>query len=411
VLAHLPSATVNRYTLKLTHSLNYALCVSLKRNLTSRSSQFVRAIVLVKGVHFYGFHYSYSPFLKVYLVDPMFINRAVTILRSTTVMGTRFRIFESHISYPLQFMCDFGLYGCGWLDLREIWERGIETSSSSHGSNSSTSPHYKQSSLPLEVDTISYHILNRLSLSARNWHHQLSIPSSISYEEPLVQSVRELWEDDRRRREANGLGPSPHMPKAPSDGSRGPGGGWASEARWWDAIARRIEQDEGYEPKEQSQVWENYAMSTFESVQALWERPWRTWKPGAGNHFEPAVVDSSDIQEAKVDVDETMLSSQDLGDLERDEGLRRNLAGRNWPVRRYWVPRPRRRPRTREWTFGGLSVSVGGGCLGRRYVRKVNHPSSLSTTTDRFVALTMCLIHFLNRKAARTTRSNRYGIV
>ena len=100
--------------------------MSLKRNPTSPKSQFIRAIILTKGVHFYGFHTSYSPFLKIYLADPNFSNRAVTILQSGTVMKTRFRVYESHINFVLQFMCDFGLYGCGWMDLGEVWERGAE---------------------------------------------------------------------------------------------------------------------------------------------------------------------------------------------------------------------------------------------------------------------------------------------
>ena len=86
----------------------------------------MRAIVLVKGVHFYGFHASYSPFLKVHIVDPALLNRAVTLMRSGTVMKTRFRTYESHLNFPLQFMCDFGLYGCGWIYIAVVCARGQE---------------------------------------------------------------------------------------------------------------------------------------------------------------------------------------------------------------------------------------------------------------------------------------------
>ncbi|KAG6376576.1 hypothetical protein JVT61DRAFT_1554 [Boletus reticuloceps] len=56
------------------HAISIAL--SIKRNPTSPNSQFIRAIILVKGVHFYGFHSSYTPFLKVLIADPAFVNRA-----------------------------------------------------------------------------------------------------------------------------------------------------------------------------------------------------------------------------------------------------------------------------------------------------------------------------------------------
>ena len=147
--------------------------MSLKRNPTSPKSQFIRAIILTKGVHFYGFHTSYSPFLKIYLADPNFSNRAVTILQSGTVMKTRFRVYESHINFVLQFMCDFGLYGCGWMDLCEVWERGAKDpfddlyDSNDHHeqdeqrkkSNFKQSPYFRQSRMPLEVDAAAHQIL------------------------------------------------------------------------------------------------------------------------------------------------------------------------------------------------------------------------------------------------------------
>lgn len=101
--------------------------------------QFVRSIILVKGIPFYGFHSGYSPFLKILLTNPDQISRAILILQSGSVMGRKMNAFESHLSYPLQFMydtvsthrhlfdhkprCDFNLYGCGWIDLKEVHYR------------------------------------------------------------------------------------------------------------------------------------------------------------------------------------------------------------------------------------------------------------------------------------------------
>src|ERR1700753_3025411 len=105
---------------ELTRSLDCAIALSYKRDPLSSKSHFVRAVLLVKGVHFYGFHSSYAPFLKIHMIDPSYLTRAVTLLKSGVVMSTKFNVFESHINFYLQFMCDFNLYGCGWLDLGEV---------------------------------------------------------------------------------------------------------------------------------------------------------------------------------------------------------------------------------------------------------------------------------------------------
>lgn len=347
---------MNRYIAKLQHSLNHAIAISLKRNPLSAKSKFVRAIVLVKGVHFYGFHANYAPFLKVHIADPAFVNRAVTIMQSGTIMKTRFRVYESHIQYLLQFLCDFGLYGCGWIDLGDVWQRSPDEQidGNEHDvelaetlSTFKISPHFRQSRMPLEVDSIAPHILNRCKLSARNWHHKLTIPAPPLPPEPLVLSVRELWEDERQRRITKGLSPSPEIPKDLSANSRGPGAGWVAEARWWDEIRKRIERERGREVVPPRMSWEKWVMTTFESIEALWGDEHKTWRPqledtaGVGgdergpsnpeeqNPYGPSamtaaaegVSGTNDTNgDEEVDVDEAMLGSQAMSKImEREE--------------------------------------------------------------------------------------------
>ncbi|RPD62939.1 hypothetical protein L227DRAFT_584639 [Lentinus tigrinus ALCF2SS1-6] len=346
---------VNRYTAKLKHSLNHAIAISLKRNPESPKSKFVRAVVLVKGVHFYGFHANYAPFLKIHIADPAFVNRAVTIMQSGTVMKTRFRVYESHLSYLLQFLCDFGLYGCGWIDLGEVWQRGrdelmedaiaeaVETQS-----GFKDSPYFRQTRAPLEVDAAAHQILNRHKLAPRNMNHKLTIPALPLPPEPLVLSVRELWEDERQRRLDKGLPPSPDLPKDLSANSRRPGGDWVAEARWWEEIRKRIERERGREAVPPRMSWEKWVMTTFESVEALWEDQYKTWmphtRPGeeagskddgmqneektnpyqpsqeAGSTGQGATQSDRQDEDVDVDVDETMLVSQDMSRLmEREE--------------------------------------------------------------------------------------------
>ena len=315
----------------------------MKRNPQSQNSQFVRAIVLVKGVHFYGFHTSYSPFLKILLVDPSFVSRAVTVMKAGTVMHTRFNVYESHLSYILQFLCDFGLYGCGWLNLGEVWQRGPDDEGQEQEASPifNISPHFRQSRMPLEVDVAAHQILNRHMLVARNLHNKLTIPGPTLPSEPLVISVRELWEDERRRRLAKGLSPSPEIPVDPSESSRGSGGEWVAVARWWEEMRNRIEREVkgDIKTKESGKDWERFVMTTFESVEALWEQVWKVWRHGpkeldGGEVGKPCKDDNegekeenpfgsaggcSDWSQAKdkprdadVEVDEVMLSSQEM---------------------------------------------------------------------------------------------------
>lgn len=315
------------------------MAVSMKRDPNSPRSQFIRAILLVKGVHFYGFHSAYSPFLKVHLVDPSFVNRAVTLLQSGTIMKTRFRVYESHLSFILQFLCDFGLYGCGWIDLAEVWQRGQdvpednEDATEDDGVTFRPSSYYRQTRMPLELDVAAHQILNRHRLAPRNVHHKLSIPAPAMPSDPVVISVRELWEDERQRRAARGLTPSPEIPKDLSERSRGSGGGWVQEARWWEELHKRITKERNLEePLRGDEGWERWVMTTYESIEALWESRYRTWKPRRdiasseveANPYE-AVSDASSQELTQpqtgrdVDVDEDMLVSQELSRLVEHE--------------------------------------------------------------------------------------------
>ncbi|KAF9568379.1 hypothetical protein CPC08DRAFT_402859 [Agrocybe pediades] len=339
---------VKRYISKLFCSLNHAIALSLKRNPHSSKSQFIRAILLVKGVHFYGFHSSYSPFLKILVVDPTYVTRIVTILQSGSVMNTRFTVYESHLSFVLQFLSDFGLYGCGKIELEEVLERCPEVAeeqgdpSSAEASSAmkfDPSPYFRESRLPLEVDAIAPHILNRRRLKARNWHHQLNM-SAVDYQEsePSVPSVSELWEDERNHRKALGLNPSPEIPVDLSESSRAGGGEWVAEARWWEEIRKRIESDKpAAQPAMPNRTpeWEHSVMTTFESVEAIWEKQFRTWRPSKReNDLEASAKYDSDRQfswddnssdqasdgiEYNVEVDISMLSDQDMVQLAEEE--------------------------------------------------------------------------------------------
>ncbi|KAK1233576.1 DNA polymerase zeta [Marasmius sp. AFHP31] len=247
-------------------------------------------------------------------------------------MSTRFRTYENHLSFVLQFLCDFGLYGCGWIELRNVLERGREAGDDeTPAPQLPLSPHFRQSRMPLEVDAAAYHILNRHRLIARNIHHQLEVPAPPLPNEPFVPSVRELWEDERQRRSARGLNPSPEMPTVLSDQSRESRGEWVLEARWWEDVRKRIEREKEHVESDaeslDSRRWENSVMTTFESIEVLWEAEWKTWKPTRRNKENlpyngvNGQVDSEDLkpvhveeanEEIAVDVDISVLETQNI---------------------------------------------------------------------------------------------------
>ena len=47
-------------------------------------------------------------------------------------MQTRFEVYEAHLSFLLQFMCDYGLYGCGELDISGASFRRVSDAESAY---------------------------------------------------------------------------------------------------------------------------------------------------------------------------------------------------------------------------------------------------------------------------------------
>ncbi|KAF9453810.1 DNA/RNA polymerase [Macrolepiota fuliginosa MF-IS2] len=325
---------MKRYIRVLRQSLNHAIALSLKRDPSSPKSQYIRAIFLVKGVKFYGFHSQYSPFLKIHLLDPRLMGRVATILKSGSVMSQRFQVYESHLSFILQFMCDFGLYGCGSIRVDEAYRRdeGDVDPQMAQPIMFKPSPYPRQTHMPLELDVVAPAILNRNDLVERRLHHNLVLPGPEGPSEPLVTSVRELWEDERNRRRARGIDPSPELPNDPSEASREVNSGWVAEARWWDEIRSRLEQERsaGQSTDEGASVWEDQVMSVFESTEALWESRYRTWRPGKKEstihdvkvtHDEQRLSDVEDSTEiGEVDVNETLLVEGAMDQLQEQEG-------------------------------------------------------------------------------------------
>ncbi|OAG06859.1 uncharacterized protein CC84DRAFT_1142989 [Paraphaeosphaeria sporulosa] len=167
------------------------------------------------GIPFYGYHVGYKFFLKVYLLNPAHMTRFADLLHQGAIMNRTFQPYESHLQYLLQWMCDYNLYGCGYIDCAKVQFRGPVPDSdaidiTSHKwHDASISNHLlaepdqypRQSHCSLEIDVCVQDILNRHELHSRPIHHSLFEQSfALKSDEKYVPSMAGLWRDETIRR-------------------------------------------------------------------------------------------------------------------------------------------------------------------------------------------------------------------
>jgi DNA polymerase zeta len=312
-------------------SLNHAICLALRQNPTGPTAManfaggtdprhlHVLSVVLVKGIPFYGYHVGYAYWLKVSLANPARVRVAVEQLHKPVVLGKVWQPHEAHLSHVLQFMCDFDLYGCGFLDLagglfrHPLPEPGddpegwITTESvPAHMAYPPNVSPARETHTALEIDVLPHQILNRRRLAQRPLHHDFVelLHQPLHPEEKLVPAMKELWEDERRRRAARGLGTSEAAMLPVSGGGRGrsmaelgykiegdeggnKGGDWRISDELWDILEERM----GAERRRRGRLtfdqvsralqtgangerkkYDKWIMTAFEAVSAGWPK-------------------------------------------------------------------------------------------------------------------------------------------
>lgn len=320
-------------------------------------SVFVAHITLVKGVPFYGYHVGYKFFLKVYMLNPMHMTRLADLLRQGTVMKKFLQPYESHIQYLAQWMCDYNLYGCAYIDCRRVKFRApvpdkLEMNSTVHQwhdhsilpdmiSNSEDFP--RQSHCSIEVDICVQDIVNRDEIQPRSIHHDfVERANPLLPDEKLVHSMAGLWRDETRRRKARmGIvdpGSSPFAPEdlisvsaEPRSSQRG---GWIHEEEYMDKvraiIAEEKNKSDGRKVEFQGFVreapFESRVKTTLESVEDLY--PENIAKISILESTSARTnLDSKVPESEEIDVDESRIWKCDIGDFpyESDEDLARDL--------------------------------------------------------------------------------------
>ena len=341
------------YINRLHLSIDHALAVSYRRDATDSKTAFVAHISLVKGVPFYGYHVGYRFFLKIYLLNSVNIVRLSDLLRQGAIMKRAMQPFESHMQYIPQWMCDYNLYGCDYMDCAQVmfrwpvpseeeltdpshqWHEG--TIALDQVSDESSVP--RQSHCALEVDVCVHNIINRFDIGSRNIHHdfveQHIVPDA---DEKLVHSMAGLWRDEtRRRRRRMGITDTKSTPFPPevlvsvsADPRNDQPGGWIHEAEFRAQVnelakhEKRILSEEtgSFETFIHPHPLETSVKTAFESVEDLHPS---NFPPKRDLHFSTARSrpDGKRASHEDIEVDESrILSLHDglPGDLPYEDG-------------------------------------------------------------------------------------------
>jgi DNA polymerase zeta len=225
----------------------------------------VAHISLVKGVPFFGYHVGYKFFLKIYLHNPSNMTRLADLLIQGAVLARIFQPHESHMQYLAQWMCDYNLFGCGYIDCEKVRFRGPlpEFEDMSDGAHKwhdrcvsedsilREEDFPRQSHCSLEIDICIQDIMNRRETKPRLLHHDfLERFHELGPDEKFVHSMAGLWKDEtKRRKKKMGLvdpGSSPFPPEvlvSMSAELRAEKGNWIHEEEYRELMDILIDQE------------------------------------------------------------------------------------------------------------------------------------------------------------------------
>lgn len=262
---------MNLYIQQIRASIDHALATSYRRNIYDGKATFVGHISLVKGIPFFGYHVGYRFFLKIYMLNPLNMTRFVDLLHQGAILNCAFQPFESHLQYLLQWMCDFNLYGCNYIDCKVLKFREpipdyLEMNSTKHKwHNRTISPSMisdaaefpRQSHCSIEVDIRVEDILNRHEIQLRDLHHNfVERFAPTGPDEKLVRSMAGLWRDETRRRKRRmGLSDTSSSPFPPevlismsADPRSTEKGGWIHEEEFRELVKNLVSDERAKTP-------------------------------------------------------------------------------------------------------------------------------------------------------------------
>lgn len=338
---------VGAYIYRLHLSIDHALAVSYRQDNYSSHAKYVARITLTKGVPFYGFHVGYRFFLKIYMLNPIVMTRLADLLHQGVIMKRKFQPYEAHLQYLLQFMCDYNLYGCDYLETSKVFFRSPvpqfdededllhvwHDKSISHLNITDDHALPRSSHCSLEVDLCVQDILNRKVVKERRLHHDfVEKDHPVSASMKLVHSMAGLWRDETRRRKRRmhiaDPGSSPFPPEVlvsmSADPRESQPQGWIHEEEYLEQINELILEEArtsggskpSFEDFVQPRPLEDTVNTTLEAVEDLYPHK---LLPALG--LSSQLVDPDQTPTSSVEVDEKSIlaAQEDDNDLFPDD--------------------------------------------------------------------------------------------
>lgn len=153
---------------------------------------YIAKVSLCKAVPIYGYRVGYRLFYKISFLSPLYKSRFANLFNAKTITipftkgQFKFEIFEAHVPYISQFLADFNLFSCNWIQFKTMFLRYPIMGSipdKSHVLQLYLLHHIHNNVLNLnlermgksvlEMDIKLSYILNRTSISESSWNSNL----------------------------------------------------------------------------------------------------------------------------------------------------------------------------------------------------------------------------------------------
>ena len=200
--------------------------------------KFIAKVAICKGSPIYGYQVGYKLFYKISLLSPLYKTRLTTLFHDKNInicefsssfdKGTKksyaVNVYEAHIPYLLQFLADFNLFGCGWLEIDNTYFRYPILNDNTDIDTTHLKSYLKlfinhnnileglkfarigRSLLEFDIKTESIH--NRSYIKQRHLHHEFvenrSFNSGIPNNEIYLSSLNHIYKDLKYQCESRG---------------------------------------------------------------------------------------------------------------------------------------------------------------------------------------------------------------
>ncbi|KAG9995045.1 putative DNA polymerase zeta catalytic subunit, partial [Aureobasidium melanogenum] len=286
------------------------------------------------------------------------MTRLSDLLHQGAILKQPFQPYESHMQFLAQWMCDFNLYGCNYIDTDNPFFRDPvpdvqELVNPHHEWHDRSIPDsqrlnvdqfQRQSHCSVEIDIRVQDILNRHEVKDRSLHHDfVERLNHLAPEEKFVQSMAGLWRDETiRRKKRMGItdpGSSPFPPEVLVSMSHDPrnteNGGWIHEEEFR-KLVEELAKDERERMGGNAPSFDTFVkpreeefpvQTTLESMEELFHEKWQFASADAPQHLTQRLAqDGLDSGEALVDESSILRLMADEQSYESDEEIAREIA-------------------------------------------------------------------------------------